>query len=148
MAEENPRAEIYVGYAALAGFNGSAAFNLNRWVGIVGDFSYRIAEYYADKPLQTFTAGPKASMRLVRGLTPFVHALIGGARSGCGSFSDSSGCRPGTDFALILGGGVDIKIKKEVAIRAIQIDKIRTRFGGRDNTYTGVSFGIVARLGR
>jgi hypothetical protein len=146
-AQENPRAEIYLGYAGLVGFNGSAALNLNRWVGVVGDYSYRVAEYYADKPLQTFTAGPRVSLRLVPKVTPFAHALFGGAASSCAAFSDNSGCRSGTAFALVFGGGVDININKGLSIRAIQIDKIRTHFGDRANTYTGVSFGVVARLG-
>jgi hypothetical protein len=147
VAEEVPRAEIYLGYAGIVGFNGSAALNLNRWIGMVGDYSYRVAEYHADKPLQTFTAGPKVSLRLVPRITPFAHALFGGAGSSCASFSNS-GCRSGIAFAFVLGGGVDIQIGKDVSIRAIQIDKIRTHFGDRANTYTGVSFGVVGQLGR
>jgi hypothetical protein len=147
-AQDNPRAEVYLGYAALAGFNGSVAVNMNRWFGVAGDYSYRVAEYYADKPLQTFTAGPRLTLRLLPQLTPYAHALLGGAGSSCARFSDSSGCRFGTAFAMVLGGGLDIHIGRDIAIRAIQIDKIYTRFGNHTDSYPGISFGIVARLGQ
>jgi opacity protein-like surface antigen len=148
IAQENPRAEVYLGYAALAGFNGSAAYNFNRWFGIVGDYSYRVAEYYADKRLQTFTAGPRVTLRLIPRLTPFAHVLFGGAGSGCASFSDTSGCQFGTASAMVLGGGLDVQINNGLSIRAIQIDRIRTHFGDSSNTYTGLSFGLVIGLGR
>jgi opacity protein-like surface antigen len=147
-AQDYPRAEVYFGYAALIGFNGSVALNANRWFGVVGDYSYRVAEYYADKPLQTFTAGPRLTLRLIPRLMPFAHALFGGAGSSCGDFSDTSGCKSSTEFAMVLGGGLDVHVNKNMSIRAFQIDKIRTRFGNHTCTYTGVSFGLVARLGR
>jgi len=146
-AQDYPRAEVYLGYAGIVGFNGSATLNLNRWFGLAGDYSYRVAEYYADKPLQTYTAGPKLTLRLMPKLTPFAHALFGGAGSGCGNFSEFSGCRSGKAFAIVLGGGLDINVNRDLSIRAIQIDKIRTAFGDQAKTYTGVSFGVVMRLG-
>jgi len=145
---DNPRAEVYLGYAGIIGFNGSVAFNLNRWFGVVGDYSYRVAEYYADKPLHTFAAGPRVSLRLIPRVTPFAHALFGGAGSGCGEYSDTSGCRFGTASAVVLGGGLDVQINKDLSFRVIQIDKIRPGFGNGDKTYTGLSFGIVIRTGR
>jgi len=148
MAQEAPGAEVYVGYAALVGLNASAAINWNRWLGVVGDYSYRVAEYYADKPLQTFTAGPRFTFRLIPRVTPFAHALFGAARSGCAAFSDASGCRSGNAFAMVLGGGVDVSAGKNISIRALQIDSIQTRFGGGANAYSGLSFGVVARIGR
>lgn len=80
-AQDNPRAEVYLGYAALAGFSGSVTVNMNRWFGVVGDYGYRVAEYYADKPLQTFTAGPRLTLRLLPQLTPYAHLLPGKAGS-------------------------------------------------------------------
>ena len=148
IAQENPKAEVYLGYAGLIGFNGSAAYNINRWFGIVGDYSYRVAEYYADKPLQTFTAGPRVTLRLIPRLTPFAHVLFGGAGSGCAAFSDTAGCQFGTASAMVLGGGLDVQIQKGLSIRAIQIDRIRTHFGEGADTYTGLSFGLVLGLGR
>jgi hypothetical protein len=147
-AQENPRAEVYLGYAGIAGFNGSAAYNFNRWFGIAGDYSYRVAEYYADKPLHTFTAGPRVTLRLIPRVSPFAHVMFGGAGSGCASYSDTSGCQFGTSSAVVLGAGLDVKINQAISIRAIQIDRIRTRFGGDTNTYTGLSFGAVFPLGK
>jgi hypothetical protein len=146
IAQQNPRAEVYLGYAGLIGFNGSVSYNFNRWFGIVGDYSYRVAEYYADKPLQTFTAGPRVTLRLVRRMMPFAHVLFGGAGSSCASFT--SGCRFGTAPAIQFGGGLDIQINSSLAIRAFQIDKIRANFGGHNQTHTGASFGVVARIGK
>jgi hypothetical protein len=85
---------------------------------------------------------------LIPRLTPFAHVLFGGAGSGCASYSDTAGCQFGTASAMVLGGGLDVQIKKGLSIRAIQIDKIRVYFGEGTNTYTGISFGLVVGLGR
>jgi opacity protein-like surface antigen len=145
--DDYPKGEFYLGYAALVGLNGSAAHNLNRWFGVVGDYSYRIAEYYADEPLQTFAAGPKVSVRLNRWVTPFAHVLFGAATSRCGQFSDTAGCQSDSAFAVQFGGGLDVNVGNNFSIRALQIDKIRTHFGDQAETYSGLSFGVVYRFG-
>ena len=147
-AQDNPRGELYLGYPLLAGFHGSAAVNINRWFGIVGDYSYRVAEYYADKPLHTFGVGPRLAVRSIPRVTPFAHALFGGAGSGCAGWSNSAGCQFGTSFAMVLGGGVDVRLGRHLSIRAIQLDRIRTSFGGGNQNYNALSFGLTFRLGK
>ena len=147
-AQDDPRGELYLGYPLLAGFHGSAAVNLNRWFGIAGDYSYRVAEYYADKPLHAFGVGPRLTVRSIPRLMPFAQVMFGGAGSGCAGWSDSAGCQFGTSFAMVLGGGVDVSLGRSLSIRAIQLDRIRTSFGGGSQNYNGLSFGLTFRLGK
>ena len=126
--------------ANFRGWNGSVSGNVNDWFGIVGDFS---GHYFplANAHIYTFTAGPQLSYRKNAQVTPFVRALLGGARVGGGGVSD-------TGFAANVGGGVDIKVSNSIAIRAIQADALITHFGGSTTTDLRLSFGIVFRFGK
>jgi hypothetical protein len=143
--QDYPRTEVFLGYPFLAGIQGSATFGINRWLGIVGDYSYRVAEYYADKPLHTFGVGPRLTARFIPGVTPFAHVLFGLAGSGCADWSAEAGCLFGTTSAIVLGGGLDIRAGRVFSVRAFQIDYMRTRFGSGSQTYPGLSFGLVFR---
>ena len=146
-AQETPKAEVFLGGsyirsdgANFRGWNGSVSGNLNDWFGIVGDFS---GHYYplVNGHIYTFTFGPQFSYRKNARVTPFVRALLGGARVGGGGVSDTS-------FAANVGGGVDIKVSDSFAIRAIQADALITRFGGSTSTDARLSVGIVLRFGK
>ena len=113
-AQEFPKAEVFGGYSYgnfgasvsgasrnnLNGWNASLGVNLNRWFGLVSDFSGHYGRFSAvlqpnpcaivitgcpqisisekDK-FHNFLFGPQFSMRSKRA-TPFVHALFGGSR--------------------------------------------------------------------
>lgn len=102
--ETTPRAEAFLGYSYLRvnpgspiqginlnGGSGSIAFNANNWFGIVADFGdYKLSNLAvsglpsvsADGTVFTYLFGPRLSSRRRDRVTPFVHALFGGAHLG------------------------------------------------------------------
>jgi peptidoglycan-associated lipoprotein len=76
----------------------------------------------------------------------FAHALFGEAYSSLGAGVSipilggiSTGVTSANAFAMAFGGGVDIGLSKHVAIRAAQVDFIRTQFNSNDALATGLS---------
>jgi outer membrane immunogenic protein len=156
--EETPKAEVFGGYSYAGGnaygWDGSVAGNVNRWFGLVADFSGQythIESPDSDERIRThsFLFGPRFSLRRNKHLTPFVHALLGATHT------DSRARELGfdfhftdTSFAAALGGGLDIRVGNHVAIRAFQLDYLHTNlFGGTQNKGR-IAFGIVFRLGK
>jgi opacity protein-like surface antigen len=115
-AQEFPKAEVFGGYSYdnfgpvisgagrtnLNGWNGSLSVNVNRWFGLVSDFSGHYGSSSATLPLlfppipcpapgcpiitisendkyHNFLFGPQFSLRAKK-VTPFIHALFGGSR--------------------------------------------------------------------
>jgi len=165
-----PRAELFLGYSYIRGvptlspgnrmdfLNGgstSIAFNLNRTLGLVGDFGgynarqiqltgaganpARVAD--ASGTAFTYLAGPRLSFRHDR-VTPFIQALFGGVHASQETLSNCSGvlCTPlptENSFAMTAGGGVDLRIHRHLAIRIVQAEYLMTNFanlstGNRD----------------
>lgn len=150
----------------LNGWNFSAAVNPNRWIGIVGDFG----GYYGSSSktifftatncvlcsgdvtvtlhnMYTFTAGPQLSIRNDN-VTAFAHALFGGAhiKEDMGSFPPASSVSS-TNFAFMVGGGVDIPLSHRFALR-IQPDYLKTEILSRKQNNFRLSTGPVFRLGQ
>lgn len=159
--------------ADIQGGDTNIAFNLNRYFGLVGDF----AGYHANTltfdqagaPSRdvgargkafTYMGGPRLSYRRPR-FTLFAQALFGDANArtvtidGC---SGSSSCTPLTNensFAMALGGGLDLNLRRHFAFRLIQAEYLLTRFrdpsiaSGTAGTRNDVrlSSGIVFRFG-
>jgi opacity protein-like surface antigen len=157
------------------GFNASFTGNVTRRIGVVGEFNRYTESETINIPnlstfpiegfptlpplpdlgpinikasLSTFLFGPRLTLIRGKKAEPFVHGLLGAARS---SFDFSSpGITGGGDnnaFAFALGGGVDIKAHKNFAIRVAQLDYLGARGGGvRLNSFR-YSAGIVVRLG-
>jgi opacity protein-like surface antigen len=150
------------------GFNVSLAGNITKRIGIVGEFSRGAKSDSAsnilgpipvDIPIDlsqidlkirvsTFLFGPRVT--LYRGKAePFVHALFGGARvSAEASGFDASGEESASAFAYALGGGLDIKVHKNLAIRVAQLDYLGTRSEGEGLSNFRYSAGVVIRLGK
>jgi len=125
-----------VGSLNLNGFNFQLGLdvghtNTTNFIGIVGD----IGGYFGtqrkltpdnpqDLKIYTFTIGPQFTNRSHSVLQPFVRALFGA------SYIDGNyggGISDDTGFAMILGGGLDIKVHPSVAIRLPQLDYIGMR---------------------
>ena len=123
------------------GWNAALQINANRWFGIKADFSghYRTPITSNDPTITglprvdiySFLFGPVISLRGERA-TPFVHALFGANRISTGDFDDPF--NPGqtvsisnTDFAVALGGGLDVKVSNRVALRLFQVDYLMTK---------------------
>ena len=155
--ETTPRAEVFGGYSygggGSHGWEGSVAFNANRWLGVVADFGGQYTR--TDEPdfserirTHSFLFGPRFSARNKSRATPFAHVLVGAAHN------DSRAREAGLDlhfadtaFAAALGGGLDVRVGRRVAVRAFQLDYLRTNFFGGSQNNGRISAGLVLRLG-
>jgi hypothetical protein len=156
-----------------AGFNQSA--NTNGWdtsatvsfakhLGVTSDFSGNYKTETVTTPglgaltgtaavrVYTYTFGPTASFQS-GDFKIFAHALFGRAHvrpTGCVVFSgspDECGSGAVTGFAMIVGGGVDVRAGKRAALRLIQFDWMRLpyEFGAQNNNYR-LGVGVVFRF--
>src|SRR6201993_2282749 len=108
------RAEIFGGvqyehlqssYNAV-GWNASLTGNFKHVLGITGDFSGVYNSRKANSSVYTYTVGPVLTARLPV-VQPFVHALFGGATISNGGVSDNA-------FAMLVGGGLDVGLRKGI----------------------------------
>jgi opacity protein-like surface antigen len=173
--EDAPKVEMFGGYSYLRinpgqgvdsvsahGFNTSLAGNITKNIGIVGEFS-RFSKFInisdvinepifgtveARARVSTFMFGPRFTLRSGNA-EPFVHALFGGAH---GDFEASaagvSESASGVAFAYALGGGLDIKLHDNFAIRIAQLDYIQARVEGEGLNNLRYSAGVVIRFGK
>ena len=87
----------------------------------------------------TYTVGPVLTARLPV-VQPFVHALFGGATLSSGGVSDNA-------FAMLLGGGLDVGLRKGSGLRLVQADWLMTKFGDQTQDRQGrLSAGIVIKF--
>ncbi len=151
-AQEVPKAELFGGYqytrvGGLLGTNGwNAAItgNVRPWFGVTADLSGLYEKVGGvGGSAQTFTFGPAFSLR-GRHATPFVHLLVGGFHASAG-FSSASASISG--WVTILGGGVDVRINRSMAVRLIQGDWISWHAEGLTESKNGrISTGLVFRF--
>jgi peptidoglycan-associated lipoprotein len=132
------------------GGSGYLEYNLNRTVGLVGDFGgYANTRKGIDDKLLTYMFGPRFNWRHSR-LTPYVQFLFGGAyvwNSPTGVSTTQNA------FATAAGGGLDYNLTKRIAIKPIQVEYVMTQidsargFGSHQNDvrYSG---GVVFRFGQ
>src|SRR5262245_29283810 len=145
-AQDKPRVEIFTGYSYARldgdanghGWNLSVAGNTNDWFGLVGD----VSGHYGDDVngnLHSFLFGPKFAYRKDPRVTPYFQTLFGASH-----LSD----RPGSDTssAWTIGGGLDVKLHRYVALRAIQADYFLTRFNDNSQHNARLGFGLVWRI--
>lgn len=139
-----PRAEVFAGYQfghfdpALnaSGWNAAVTGNVNHWFGVTGDFS---GVYKNGGHLYTYMFGPVFSARSER-VTPFAHALFGGARAGDGGGGANA-------FSMAFGGGVDLNAGNHFALRLFQADWLLLHSEGETFKKNGrVSAGLVFRF--
>lgn len=127
------------------GFEASIIGNLNRYVGIKGDFSIyfnnrsakggtfrscvgtactdSIQDFKVNSRAAYFMGGPEIKGRNHTRFTPFAHALFGlvnshteFSTSGAINISDSAS---DTGFTMAFGGGLDIRATKRISFRAM-----------------------------
>lgn len=153
----------FEGEQTLSGVNASVTRYIKSGFGITGDFSWHTKKLSDPNPLggsidTTITVynilgGAQYKFRRNGRVSPFVHALAGVAHTkvkiaatGLGSDSDGT-----TDFAMAIGGGVDVRVNDRFAVRAIQADYnpifLRGPALGFDGTANNLrfSFGVVFR---
>ena len=141
-------------YANLNGWDVSVTENVKRWLGGTLD----VSGHYATPTLRgtpnrqrmvSILYGPRFSFqtpRLPMGL-PFVHVLIGAVHSDVRvtpvgpHASDNS-------FAMAAGGGLDLNLRSNAAIRVLQAEYFRNNpLGTRTSNYR-LSTGVVFHLGK
>ena len=141
--QEFPRAEVFGGYQFVHftpsvnanGWNAAVNGNLNRWFGVTADFS---GAYKNGGHMYTYMFGPTLSARSGR-VTPFAHALFGGASVGGGGSASA--------FSMAFGGGLDVNAGSHLALRLVQADWLLFRSGGvTDKKNVRVSTGLVFRF--
>jgi outer membrane protein OmpA-like peptidoglycan-associated protein len=141
---DEPRYDLSVGYVNIRAnappgncncfyLNGgylSGSIHLTRWLGVTANFTgaygSNIGLLGQDLTLMTFTAGPRVVFRLGR-LTPFGEVLIGGAHGSNSYFPSATSSSPSaSSFAVSSGGGLDIWLTPRLAVRAIELEYLRT----------------------
>ena len=168
--ETAPRVTMFGGYSYLRnggsnsfnGWEGQGTFNFSRHFGITADItgSYRTLASFsllpgisatANQSIYNFLFGPTVTTSIGR-TSLFGHALFGQALSNLGGGISlpiiggiSSGVTSATAFAMAFGGGVDIGLSRHFAIRAAQVDYLRTQFSSADALSTGLFGNINGR---
>jgi outer membrane protein OmpA-like peptidoglycan-associated protein len=131
------------------GGSGQFVYNLNRWIGGVVDAgavtNNNFAGFNADNTQVFFMAGPRLSLRKSR-FKPYVQGVFGGVYYTASApirgfaltatpfpvFNDEITGRLNasqTKFAMAVGGGLDITIKRWLAFRPGALDYYYTRIG-------------------
>lgn len=131
---------LFDGNVDLHGWNMATAHNFNRWFGITFDGAGFYTQGVTTNS-HTLLIGPQFSVRVTRLVTPYLRGLVGVAHVRGGLLGVVSNA---TGLAYGGGGGVDLKISDELAVRVVQVDFIRIEVGTfADQIRT--SFGIVRR---
>ena len=121
------------------GWNAAITGNFKHVLGITGDVSGVYKSKITNSSVHTYTIGPVLTARLPV-IQPFIHALFGGATL-------SSGGAHSTSFAMLIGGGLDIGLRKGIGIRLVQADWLMTQFGNENQDHQGrVSAGLVIKF--
>jgi hypothetical protein len=157
LAQQTPKVEVFGGYSNLAanfnassfdmnGVNLSAQENLNSWFGGVLDFSTHFGTENGFKTnTQSVTYGPVFSYRKNKSIVPFGHAMLGAERGGSNYLNIS---QPETRFAAYAGGGLDVNVRPNIALRLIQVDYLMTKFSNSRQDNMRLSAGVVFYLGK
>ena len=114
------------------GWNASLTGNFKHVLGITADFSGVYNSRRTGSSVYTYTVGPVLTARLPV-VQPFVHALFGGVTASTASGSDNA-------FAMLIGGGLDIGLRKGIGLRLVQADWLFTKFGDETQNRQGQSF--------
>jgi opacity protein-like surface antigen len=155
----------------LNGGSTSLAYNFNSYLGLVADFGG-----FNDTQLRlsgaapaivanssgtayTYLIGPRLSFRGYDRFTPFAQVLFGGIHASNVTLSSDCtgvGCillPSESKFALTAGGGLDLNLRRHLAIRLIQAEYLMTSFDdpstGKGATQNDIrlSAGVVLRFG-
>ena len=166
-SENATRATLFGGYSYLRngsnGFNGwegQGTFNFNRYLGVTADvsgssltpFSFSLLGASAGtyQHINNYLFGPTVTGQLGRSAI-FAHALFGEAHSslGAGVCSDHRRHLHRPDQRQCLRHGlrrrIDIGLTRHFAIRAVQVDYLRTQFNSLDALTTGLSSSLGNR---
>jgi hypothetical protein len=154
MAQENPKLEVFGGYqyfnvgfysafnaGGFNGWNAAAAANLSKYFGVEGDFggayNYLTISRVSLKTY-TYSGGPVVYLNKGR-IKPFTHVLVGGIHLTGSDFSSSG-------YTVMVGGGVDAKVARAIAIRIVQTDWLYYSLSGSKIAGGTMSHGNNVRI--
>ncbi len=128
---------------------GSIELGLQAWKGlgiaanVTGLHSGSIGGTGIPISLVTATFGPRYRLHLGHTLSLYGEGLIGEANGFDGSFPTPHGVQNSANsFAVQAGGGVDIKVNKHLAVRALQVNWLRTQLpNAADNVQNHLQLG-------
>jgi opacity protein-like surface antigen len=135
----------------LNGWQASVTENATDWLGLTQEFG----GFYGTERLQgldnhfsmfSILSGPRFSYPRLKGVTPFAHALFGYEQTKL-SLPGSNLSVTSTSYAMALGGGMDVKVSRHMAIRLFQADYFLTRDFGSSQNNLRFSAGVVFRFG-
>ena len=162
VAQDYSKVEVFGGYqythfgsstsplATANGFDGNFTYFFNKSVGVEGDFtgayqktSVSVTEsngsvIAANVPLHwySYAGGPVFYFPIGKKIRPFAHALFGGARETTSVSAEGVSASVSLNgFTTLIGGGVDVKLSKRIALRLVQADWVLYRFS---------AFGVTA----
>ncbi|HVB28624.1 MAG TPA: outer membrane beta-barrel protein [Terriglobia bacterium] len=136
---------------ALNGWQASITEKATPWLGLTQEFG----GYYGTREIQgvdnhfnTFSilSGPRFYYPGLKGITPFAHALFGYDQTTV-KVKGTDLKTTGSSYAMAFGGGVDVKVRRGLAIRLFQVDYYRPQLFGNSQNDLRFSAGIVFRFG-
>jgi outer membrane immunogenic protein len=103
--------------------------------------------------MSTFMGGLRFRPQFGRGtFKPFAQVLAGGVHTSGTVFENQdspTASAAGTAFAAEAGGGLDLKLKRHLALRLVEVDYLVTKFANGDNDHQNdlrINSGIVFRF--
>jgi hypothetical protein len=156
--QDAPIVDVFLGYSFMRvnsaqtipaftanGGMATVGFNLNSHIGLEGEFGFHhngnVNNYEFDTTTTSFLFGPRLSYGRSKRFDPYAHTLFGGTYGTTSIAQDSilvvnpgptpSGGRykaSQANFAMAIGGGLDVKLNNVVIFRPIQLDYLLTRF--------------------
>ncbi|MGH9826438.1 MAG: hypothetical protein ACREDR_24685, partial [Blastocatellia bacterium] len=153
------------------GGTGSFAYNFtDRLAGVIelgGFHNGNISDFHIDNTWFTFMMGPRVSLiKRSHTVVPSLHLLLGGTHRSASVFlppvtvagEQLGGERLSTSefgFSMALGGALDIRVTKLIAIRPIELDYYLTRLGSTalggfedfNNHNLRYQAGVIFRIG-
>jgi peptidoglycan-associated lipoprotein len=127
---------LYRGFSAVADFTGENTASVNN-----GERGLSLV---------SFTAGPRFSFLFHRKFALFAQGLFGAVHGFNSYFPVVAGpTSNATDFAMVAGGGFDVRIARHIAIRPVEADYLLTKLpngvNGTENNLR-LSAGVVLRI--
>jgi peptidoglycan-associated lipoprotein len=105
------------------GGSGTFEYNLNKTIGLVGDFGgYANTRKGIDDKALTYLFGPRYNWRHSK-LNPYVQFLFGGAYAWSGPNNTTQNA-----FATAAGGGLDYNLTHRISIKPVQVEYVMTQF--------------------
>jgi hypothetical protein len=143
-AQGVPRVEAFAGYSLIRfdagpqgpkftsnGGTGQLVYNLSDWLALVGDFggyhNGRTEGVPVNNTMANAQLGPRFSFRKKKRVSPYLQTLLGAAfTTGSRQPSDDNLHISGSSFAMLLGGGVEIRLSRHIAFRPAEVDYFPT----------------------